>query len=84
MIITQTYHKLLLKSILFLTVCVPGTFQNAQGSCAECYEGSYTDMLNTADTCTACSMTKTDTTTEMGGANSSALCGKISKFNYFI
>ena len=81
MIITQTYHKLLLKNILCLAVCIPGTFQNAQGSCAQCDEGSYTDMLNTADACTECSMTKADTTTETGGANSSTLCGKISKLN---
>lgn len=69
---------------IFLAVCVPGTFQNAPRSCAECDEGSYTDMLNTADTCRACSSFKMDTTTEMGGANSSALCGKISQQNHCI
>ena len=66
---------------IFLAVCIPGTFQNAPGSCAECDEGSYTYELNTANACTACSTTKADTTTQMGAANSSALCGKISKSN---
>ena len=70
--------------MIFLAVCVPGSFQDAPRSCAQCDEGSYTDVLNTANACTACSMNKEDTTTEMGGANSSTLCGKISKLINFI
>ena len=77
-------RKIYFRSTIFLAVCIPGTFQNAPRSCAQCDEGSYTDVLNTANACTACSTTKPDTTTEMGGANNSALCGKISNLNHFI